>query len=142
MPGICGPNHYEATSSLHGTNDAPLFEGEAYGNPATCTVGSELAPGTYRVTLLFAEIYWGDGCPGGGGVGSRVFDVVLEGATVLSDFDILAASGGCLASTTSEAGAPIAKTFDVAVTDGAIDIQLPASVDNGKLSALEVRGPL
>jgi hypothetical protein len=142
VPGTCGPNAYVATAPLHGTPDTPLFEGEAFGNPMTCTVGAGLAPGTYRVRLYFAETYWGPGCPGGGGVGSRVFDIVLEGTTVLRNFDVFAASGGCLASTTSDAGAPIAKTFDIPVSDGTLDISLPASADNAKLSALEVLGPL
>jgi hypothetical protein len=61
---------------------------------------------------------------------------------VLRNFDVFAASGGCLASTTSDAGAPVAKTFDIPVSDGTLDISLPASVDSGKLSALEVLGPL
>jgi hypothetical protein len=142
VPGICGPSSYSTTTALHGTNDAPLFAGEAFGNPATCRVGSELAAGTYRVNLLFAETYFGDGCPGGGGIGSRVFDIVIEGTTVLSNFDIFAASGGCLASTTSDAGVPVEETFDVVVTDGTIDISLPATVNNGKISALQVFGPL
>jgi hypothetical protein len=78
VPGICGPYPSEPVGPLHGTSDTPLFEGEVYGNPAICAAGSGLAPGMYRVSLLFAEIYWGPGCPGGGGVGSRVFDIVLE----------------------------------------------------------------
>jgi Malectin domain len=142
VPGTCGPYAYQAAASLHGTPDAPLFVGEAYGNPMTCSVGAGLAPGTYRVRLYFAETYWGPGCPGGGGIGSRVFDIVLEGTTVLRNFDVFAASGGCLASTTSDAGVPIARTFDIPVSDGTLDISLPASADNAKLSALEVFGPL
>jgi hypothetical protein len=142
VPGICGPSSYTTASALHGTNDAPLFAGEAFGNPATCSVGSDLPAGKYRVSLLFAENYFGDGCPGGGGIGSRVFDIVIEGTTVLSNFDVFAASGGCLASTTSKAGVPVEETFDVVVADGTIDISLPAAVNNGKISALQVFGPL
>ena len=48
--------------------------------------------GTYNVKLHFAEIYWGaaepNGDPTGGGTGSRVFDVDIEGQVVLNDYDI------------------------------------------------------
>ena len=114
-----------------------------YGNPLTCTVGTALPPGDYRVRLYFAEIYFGPGCPGGGtGKGARVFDVSLEGKTVLSKLDVFGESGGCLASTTSDAGVPIVKTFDIQVKDGQLDIALSSSTNNAKLSALEVLGPL
>lgn len=140
--GGCGPFAYTAESPLSNTNDAPLFAGEAYGSPLVCAIGEGLAPGTYRVVLYFAEVYWGPGCPGGGGVGSRVFDVLLEGKTVLSSFDVFAVSGGCMASTTGDAGTPVVRSFDIAIEDGRLDIEMPATEDNAKLSALELFGPL
>ncbi|MBN9167485.1 MAG: hypothetical protein BGO98_23255 [Myxococcales bacterium 68-20] len=140
--GGCGPSAYTAEAPLSNTKDAPLFAGEAYGSPLVCAVGEGLAPGMYRVVLYFAEVYWGPGCPGGGGVGSRVFDVLLEGKKVLSSFDVFAVSGGCMASTTSDAGTPIVRSFDIAIEDGRLDIEMPATADNGKLSALELFGPL
>lgn len=141
--GGCGPSQYQAATALHGTRDPALFSGEAFGNPMTCALGGgALATGTYRVRLYFAEVYFGPGCAGGGGLGSRVFDVLLEGTTVIKDLDVFGASSGCLASTTSDAGSPIVRTFDVAVTDGMLDIAMPASRNNGKLSAVEVLGPL
>lgn len=45
--------------------------------------------GKYGVTLYFGEAYHGPGQSGGGGVGSRVFDVLLNNEMVLRDFDIL-----------------------------------------------------
>jgi hypothetical protein len=138
----CGPYGYETSRTVHGTNDAPLFRGEVHGNPVKCTIGTALASGTYRVRLYFAEIYWGPGCASPGGVGTRVFDIVLEATTVLRNLDVFAESGGCLASTTSTSGVPVVKTFDISVTDGTLDISLPATHDNAKISALEVLGPL
>ncbi len=143
VPGVCTPNRYRSASPIHGTRDTALFEAEVFGDPVECAVGGQkLAQGTYRVRLYFAEIYFGEGCPGGGGVGSRVFDIVIENVTTLKDFDILAAGGDCLASTTYQAGAPVVRSFDVFVGDGTLDIALPASENNAKLSALEVFGPL
>jgi hypothetical protein len=139
---VCGPKGFETTHALHGTNDAPLFQGEVNGNPVTCTIGTTLAGGTYRVRLYFAEIYWGAGCSAPGGIGTRVFDIALEGTTVLRNFDVFAESGGCMASTTSTNGVPVVKTFDVTVSDGTLDISLSATQDQAKISALEVFGPL
>jgi hypothetical protein len=45
--------------------------------------------GRYQVNLYFGEAYHGRGQPGGGGVGSRVFDVLLNNEMLLRDFDIL-----------------------------------------------------
>lgn len=139
--GGCGPSAYKAEAPLH-VADAPLFEGEVYGNPMTCALGSMLAQGTYRVTLYFAEIYFGPKCPGGGGKGSRVFDVYLEGQKMISNLDVFTVSGGCLADSNSDAGLPIVRSIDVPITDGVLDITMIASADNGMLSALELYGPL
>ncbi len=45
--------------------------------------------GDYRVTLYFGEAYHGPGQIGGGGVGSRIFDVLLNNEMILRDFDML-----------------------------------------------------
>jgi len=39
--------------------------------------------------LYFSEGWFGTGNGGPGGIGSRVFDVYCNGATLLKDFDIL-----------------------------------------------------
>jgi glucose/arabinose dehydrogenase len=92
--------------------------------------------GQYRVRMHFAEIY--HGISNANGVGARVFDVKLENATVLHDFDIFAQAGG--------AARAITRTFDVQVSDGALNIvfdaTLATSVDQGKVSAIEVWGPI
>ena len=43
----------------------------------------------YTVVLHFAELYFGSGMPGNGGVGSRIFKVMCNGETLLDNFDIL-----------------------------------------------------
>lgn len=136
--GVCGPNTHTNGNPIDGTTDDALFQGEVWGNPAVCAVGGgTLEAGEYEVSLYFAEIYFGPGCPGGGGTGSRVFDIVLEGQTVLQDFDIFAGDG-CAASTTESSGGPTVRTFVVDILDGTLDIELPASVNNGKISAIEL----
>jgi hypothetical protein len=70
------------------TDPAPqaVYQHERYGN-FTYTVPG-LTPGaSYTVRLHFAEIYWNS-------AGQRLFNVAINGATVLSSFDIYAAAGG------------------------------------------------
>jgi hypothetical protein len=139
--GVCNGVPYSTTVAIRGTSDDALFQTEmagASGNaPLTCAVHG-LPAGQYTVTLLFAEIYFGPGCPGGGGGnGARVFDIVLEGNTVAADVDLFAL-GRCAASTSDKKGKPVVRSFDVQVDDGTLDIALPASVDHGKISAIQV----
>jgi hypothetical protein len=135
--GVCGPASGHRGNAVNGTVDDALFQGYMLGNPITCSVGM-LLPGTYRVRLYFAEVYFGPGCAGGGpGTGARVFDIALEGTTVLRNFDIFA-EGRCAMSTTDTTSMPVVKEFVVPVTDGTLDISLPASVNQALLSAIEI----
>ncbi len=88
---------------VSGTPDPGLYTSERYGN---FSYTLPVAPGKYKVTLRFAETYWGiqntfpnlpdqNGSPVGG-PGSRIFDVYCNGATLLKDFDILKEAGGPL----------------------------------------------
>jgi hypothetical protein len=47
----------------------------------------------YTVALHFVEFYFGPKAPGGGGVGSRVFNVMCNGVLLLGDFDIFKEAG-------------------------------------------------
>jgi len=89
--------------------------------------------GTYTVRLHFAELYWVGGANRGiPGVNKRVFNVQLEGTTVLTNYDITADVGYLAA---------VTKTFTVTVTDGTLNINFPAaSVNRPTLAALEVIG--
>jgi N-acetylneuraminic acid mutarotase len=88
---------------------------------------------TYTVKLHFAEIYWGATGGGAGGTGKRVFSVNFEGGTAeLVNYDIFAEVGAMTA---------VVKTFGVPVSDGTLNISFTASVDQPKVSAIEVLGP-
>jgi hypothetical protein len=138
--GICG-SQVNSVASVYGTNDGPLYVGEVYGDPMTCSIGAvQLPPGAYDVTLYFAEIYFGPGCPGGGGgTGARVFDVTLEGVEVEHDLDVFAL-GRCLAASNGS-GSPVIRKHRVNVADGTLDVSMSASVNNAKISAIRVDGP-
>ena len=70
---------------VDGTQDPGLYSKERYGN---FTYAIPVDSGRYAVTLHFAETYWGLDNPGGGGVGTRVFDVFCNGVALLHNFDI------------------------------------------------------
>ena len=89
----------------------------------------DVANGTYLVDLLFAEIYHGfvnTADPDD----KRQFDVFIEGVQVEDDYDIIDDAGA--------AGTLVTKTYQVEVTDGSLDIELLAQVDQAKLSGLAV----
>ncbi len=107
-------------NAIAGTTDDPLYQSERYGN-----FGYQFptGPGTYTVTLKFAEFYWSS-------AGQRVFDVLLEGQLVLDNFDIVQAAGG--------PNRAVDRTFTATVTGNNLDIEFRTVVDNAKVSAIEI----
>jgi hypothetical protein len=78
----------------------------------------------FAVDLFFAEV-WG----GAFGQGKRVFDVNIDGETVLNDFDVFKEAGG--------GNIGIARRF-VIKSDGRIDVDLQRVIQNPMLSGLRV----
>ena len=106
--------------------DAPpaaVFQSERYG-AFTYTIPNLTAGAAYTVRLYFAETYHT-------AAGRRVFGVAVNGATVLSGFDIYAAAGG--------QNRAIARSFDAtASASGQIVVQFVAATENPKVNALAV----
>ncbi len=92
--------------------------------------GSELQyafpvnPGSYEVTLFFAEIY-----SPVFKVGGRVFDVSIEGVLQLDDFDVFAAAGA--------GNKGIARTFTV-TSDGTLNIDFGHVVENPMVMGIQI----
>ncbi len=85
--------------------------------------------GTFNVTLHFNETYYGYRT--GGGIGSRKFNVDIEGSRKLTGFDIFAAAGGAMKAVT--------RTIQVTVTDGTLNLFFSkGTADNPAVSAIEV----
>ena len=115
-----GGSTFSTTHSITGTSDPTLYQTERYA--PTLTYNIPVVNDTYTVTLYFAEIYFD-------APGQRVFNVSIEGQTVLQNFDIWAVAGEFAA---------VQRTFVVTVTDGVLNIVAPASVNNAKFSAIQV----
>jgi hypothetical protein len=76
----------------HPDYDPTFFTGERYGNFTYMLPVAQ--DGRYRLRLYFCERWWGPDTQGGGGAGSRRFDVFVNGQALLSDFDVYSAAGG------------------------------------------------
>ncbi len=74
--------------------------------------------GEYTVNLYFAELWFGATGGGSGGVGSRVFDVNIEGVLAEDNLDIFAEVG---------ADAMLMKAHTVTVTGGVLNIDFDSS---------------
>jgi len=120
--GVAGDTHLVVGGGeIFGTVEDPLYRvaraGEQFG------YSFELPDGTYDVTVRLAEIE-------GRAPGQRIFDVDVEGVTVLDDFDISAVVGQSRAYWV---------TREITITDGSLDVELDASVGEALVAALEVR---
>ncbi len=115
-----GGTTYTTQQPISNTSDPALYQTERYGNPSyTWSVPN----GSYTITLKFAELYWN-------AIGSRVFNVSVNGIQVLSNFDIFASAGGQYKA--------IDKSFPVTVSAGSINIAFSSVVDNAKIDAIQI----
>ena len=93
--------------------------------------------GKYIVQLHFAEIWFGatrdkdkKGTKGGkDGPNQRIFSVKMEGEEIISDYDINAEVGTKTA---------VIRKFPVKINDGVLNLNFSASVNEAKISAIEI----
>jgi Malectin domain len=117
------------TKQVEGSGDPELFRGERFGNLRYVI---PVPAGRYGVTLHFAEAWFGPGTPPGGGVGSRVFDILSNGVVLRHGFDIFKeAQGGGRATTFTVHGLE-------PDGQGKINIALTPSRNYACINALEV----
>src|SRR5206468_5847050 len=101
------------------TNDDSLFATNRIGS--SFSFSKTVANGNYQLNLNFAE-------PTATAAGQRKFNVFAEGTKILSNFDIFSAAGGSKTA--------VAKTFNVTVTDGKIDLSFAGVVGNALVSSI------
>jgi hypothetical protein len=119
--GFTGGSAASTTSAIKNTPDQALYQSERFG---TFSYNFTVPNGNYNVLLKFAEIYWT-------AAGQRMFNVTINGNQVLTNFDIIAATGAPLTA--------IDKVFPVTVTNGAITIQFtPGAADQPKVNAIQI----
>ena len=102
--GYAGASSTKSTAvDIAGTTRDPLYQSYRTGMTA---YRFSVPNGTYQVDLSFAELQVGK-------TGGRVFNVAMEGGTVLSNLDVYALAGK---------NAALDRTVFVEVTDGVLDI--------------------
>jgi len=114
---------HSTTTAVTNTNDSALYQVERFGNPFTYTFN--VPPGSYQVTLKFAELYWS-------AANARIFDVFINSTRVLDDFDIYTDAGAAFKA--------VSKVFNnIAPSGGQISIQFgPATIDNAQVCAVQI----
>jgi hypothetical protein len=123
-----GGNNYSNTNSIDMsavTNPAPqeVYQSERSGNFTYNFTGLG-AGASYKIRLHFAEIYHNT-------AGARMFNVLINGSTVLSNFDILATAGAKNKAIIQEFTVP-------ANLGGSISVQFVTVTDNAKVSGIEI----
>ncbi len=119
-----------AGRAIANTVDDTLYQNERWG-PSTYTF--TVPAGSYQVTLKFAETYFTSGAASG----QRLFNVAINGTTVLTNFDIKAAAGG--------ANIAVDRTFAVTAGAGNNNLQIQfihvsGQPDDPKVDAIEIVG--
>ncbi|RLM64209.1 malectin domain-containing carbohydrate-binding protein [Halorubrum sp. Atlit-26R] len=114
-------------ASVPASTPTAAFQTELYGDQQWTFSENVQSGQAYEVRLYFAEIF--HGVTNNDGEGARVFDVAVEGETVLDDYDIYADVG---------AATGVMKSFTVTPDDGQIDVDLSTVEDNAKVSAVEI----
>jgi hypothetical protein len=114
---------------LVAASEPELYRGERFGNIRYVI---PVPPGRYSVTLYAAETWFGPGKPPGGGVGSRLFDILANGVALRRGFDIFKEAGGADRAT--------AITFHGLEPDarGKLDIALEPARNYACVNAIEV----
>ena len=106
-------------------NPAPqaVYQSERYGN-VTYTMPSLVAAAKYTVRLHFAELFQTAS-------GKRVFNVAINGTTVLTNFDIFATAG-------TNFKAVVQSFTATANSSGQIVIKLTTVTDNATIEGIEI----
>jgi N-acetylneuraminic acid mutarotase len=120
--GFTGGSAYSTSNAIANTTTPTLYQTERY-SPSPLMYMFNVPNGTYAVTLKFAELYFTS-------AGRRTFNVVLNGQTVETNFDVFAQAGGTFRA--------IDRSYAVAVTNGQVVIQLSPVIQNPKINAIEI----
>ena len=109
--------------------ETALYHGERYGN---FSYHIPLAPGNYRLTLLFAETWFGTAESQEPALDSRIFNVFANGVSLLRDYQVVKDAGG--------ANRSVEKVFDNLVPNaqGELLLEFVPVRNYAELNAIEV----
>ncbi|QNF32389.1 choice-of-anchor D domain-containing protein [Adhaeribacter swui] len=111
-----------STAAIANTEEDVLYQN--YRSATNFNYSIPVQNGTMNVVLHFAEVYFTAS-------GKRMFNVDIEGARKLTDYDIFVKAGGALKA--------VQETFQVTVTDGVLNIDFTSGkVNMPALAAIEV----
>lgn len=119
-----GGSSHSSTGAIAGTEDDIVYQTHHW-QSGGFSYNFPVENGTYNVTLKFAETFFT-------APGSRVFDVNVENAQVINDLDLVAVAGTDVAHD---------RTFSVIVSDGSLDIEFIAGVQNPLVSGIVFNPP-
>ena len=113
--------------NIDNTVDPMLYQAERWG--ADFTYSFPVKPGNYDIELHMIEAYHGPQ----DAAGNRVFDVTVEGAVLVNDFDPLVEAGHDVAH--------IVELKNITVSDDALDINFKAvNAESANVAGIVVRG--
>ena len=115
------------TVTITGTNAQEMYRNYRYKNRNSGTplkYEFTVPNGEYELRLHFAELWTGATTPG-----ARVFNVAVEGASALANFDIFAEAG---------LNAALIKAIPVTVADGKMTIDFTVVTQNPQVSGIEI----
>lgn len=110
---------YGSSKTISGTSFQAFYNAERWG---LFSYQIPVPVGTYTVRLYFAELFWSQ-------PSQRIFNVAIEGAPVLTNFDIIASVGKFTA---------LQRDFQTTVNDGILNINFTAVKDNAKITGIEI----
>ncbi len=119
------------TTAIAGTTADALYltERSAGTDLGSFSYAIPVAAGDYDVRLHFAEIYFGAPGGGAGGTGKRVLSATAEGQPVVTNLDLNAVVAPATA---------LVRSRQVSVTDGTLNLAFSATVNQPKVSAIEL----
>ena len=129
-------NSYTKNVAIANTTIDQLYQTERFINTGAPLIYDipVTGSGPFDVNCHFAEIYFGlPGSGSSGGVGSRIFNIDIEGQQQLNNYDIVAQAGG-------SATAVVESFTGITVSDGNLTITLTSVVENPKISGIEIFG--
>jgi hypothetical protein len=121
--GYTGGITYSVPNPIANTPDQALYQTERYNVGVPVQYQFAAPNGTYSVTLKFSENFFFS-------PGQRVFNIVINGQQVATNFDIVQAAGGPFKA--------IDQTFVTTVTNGQIFVQLTPVIQNPKIDSLAI----